>query len=45
MAHLIDNSKGFNAFVAYQAPAWHGLGEIFTEPLTTIQALQRGGLD
>lgn len=45
MAHKIDNSKGFNAFVAYQQPAWHGLGEIFTEPLTTIQALQRGGLD
>lgn len=45
MAHLIDNSKGFNAFVAYQAPAWHGLGEIFTEPLTTLQALERGGLD
>jgi phage/plasmid-like protein (TIGR03299 family) len=45
MAHLIDNSKGFNAFVAYQMPAWHGLGEIFTEKLTTIQALERGGLD
>lgn len=45
MAHLIDNSKGFNAFVAYQQPAWHGLGEVFNEPLTTIQALQRGGLD
>lgn len=45
MAHLIDNSKGFNAFVSYQQPAWHGLGEIFNEPLTTIQALQRGGLD
>jgi len=45
MAHLIDNSKGFNAFVAFQQPAWHGLGEIFTEPLTTQQALERGGLD
>lgn len=42
---MIDNSKGFNAFVAFQAPAWHGLGEIFTEPLTTMQALQKGGLD
>lgn len=45
MAHLIDNSKGFNAFVAFQQPAWHGLGEIFTEKLTTIQALTKGGLD
>ena len=26
MAHLIDNSKGFNAFVSFAAPAWHGLG-------------------
>lgn len=45
MAHLLDNSKGFNAFVSFQAPAWHGLGEVFNEPLTTQQALQRGGLD
>lgn len=45
MAHLIDNSKGFNAFVAFQAPAWHGLGEIFTEKISTIDALKRGGLD
>ena len=45
MAHLIDNSKGFNAFVSYQAAAWHGLGEVFNEPLTTIQALDRGGLN
>jgi len=45
MAHKLDNSKGFNAFVAYQQPAWHGLGEIFTEPLTTIQALEKGGLN
>ena len=47
MAHMIDNSKGFNAFVEIKTdrPAWHGLGEIFTEPLTTRQALERGGLD
>lgn len=45
MAHKIDNSKGFNAFVAFQEPAWHGLGTIFTEQLTTNQALQAGGLD
>lgn len=47
MGHLIDNSKGFNAFVEIKTdkPAWHGLGEIFTEPLTTIQALDRGGLN
>lgn len=45
MAHLLDNSKGFNAFVSYQQPAWHGLGQIFTEKLTTIDALDQGGLN
>lgn len=45
MAHMIDNSKGFNSFVAFQKPGWHGLGEIFTEQITTQQALERGGLD
>lgn len=45
MAHLIDNSKGFNAFVSFQQPAWHGLGKTFTEKLTTIQALEQGGLN
>ncbi len=45
MAHLIDNSKGYNAFVSFQAPGWHGLGTTFTEPLSTLQALQAGGLD
>lgn len=45
MAHKIDNSKGFNAFVAYQQPAWHNLGTVFTEPLTTMQALEQGGLN
>jgi len=45
MGHKIDNSKGFNAFVSFQQPAWHGLGEIFKEKLTTVQALEKGGLD
>ena len=45
MAHKIDNSKGFNAFVSYQEAAWHGLGKVFNEPLTTEQALKESGLD
>ena len=45
MAHLIDNSKGFNAFVSYAAPAWHNLGTVLNNPLTTADALQQGGLD
>lgn len=45
MAHLIDNSKGYNAFVSYAAPAWHGLGTVLSNPLTTAEALAQGGLD
>lgn len=45
MAHLIDNSKGFNAFVSFAAPAWHGLGTILNSPVSTLDALQQGGLD
>jgi phage/plasmid-like protein (TIGR03299 family) len=45
MAHLIDNSKGFNAFVSYAKPAWHNLGTTFSEPVTTEQALNQGGLN
>ena len=45
MAHLIDNSKGFNAFISLGEPAWHGLGEIFNEPITIAQAIEKSGLD
>lgn len=45
MAHLIDNSKGFNAFVSFAAPAWHGLGTILNSPVSTLDALHQGGLD
>ena len=45
MAHMIDNSKGYNAFVAYAAPAWHGLGTVLNNPLSTADALNQGGLD
>jgi phage/plasmid-like protein (TIGR03299 family) len=45
MAHLIDNSKGFNAFVSYGEPAWHGLGTIMQNALSTDDALKKGGLD
>lgn len=45
MAHLIDNSKGFNAFVSFAAPAWHNLGTVLSNPVSTLDALQQGGLD
>lgn len=43
MAHLIDTSKGFNAFISYAAPAWHGLGEVFNEKINAETALNRSG--
>lgn len=45
MAHKIDNSKGFNAFVSFGEKAWHGLGEVMTDAVSTQDALQKGGLD
>lgn len=45
MAHLIDNSKGFNAFISFAAPAWHGLGTVLNNPISTADALRQGGLD
>lgn len=45
MAHKIDNSKGFNAFVSFGQPAWHGLGQIMTDAVSTEDALRQGGLD
>ena len=47
MGHMIDNSKGFNAFMAVGAAAWHGLGKIYTEEegkrLTAEQVLVDSG--
>ena len=45
MAHKIDNSKGFNAFVSFGEKAWHGLGSVMTDAVSTQDALQKGGLD
>ena len=45
MAHLIDDSKGFNAFVSVGAPGWHGLGETFDRDINTKEALEFSGLD
>lgn len=45
MAHLLDYSKKFYAFVHTGAAAWHGLGQSFDGDLSTREALQLGGLD
>lgn len=45
MSHKIDQSKGFSAFVSFAAPAWHNLGTVFQNAITTEDALKQGGLD
>lgn len=45
MAHLIDESKGYAAFVSYEQPAWHGLGKVLHNPISARMALEQGGLD
>jgi phage/plasmid-like protein (TIGR03299 family) len=45
MAHKIDNSKGFNAFVSFAQAAWHGLGKVLTNAISTEDALNQGGLN
>lgn len=45
MAHNIDSSKGFSAFVSYGEPAWHGLGKLSATAISAEDALQKGGLD
>lgn len=46
MAHNLDQSRnGKTAFIAYQQPGWHNLGEVFKTELTAGEALQRASLD
>jgi phage/plasmid-like protein (TIGR03299 family) len=44
MAHMIDNSKEFNAFVYTGAAPWHGLGQKL-DAISAADALRQGGLD
>jgi phage/plasmid-like protein (TIGR03299 family) len=46
MAHLLEQSAdGTTAFASLREPAWHGLGEVFTEEVTTSEMLQKAHLD
>jgi hypothetical protein len=40
MSHEIYNNK----FASFRRPAWHGLGEVFTEPISAIGAADKLGL-
>jgi len=45
MAAIMDQSKGKTAFIAFQEPAWHGLGTVVNEAISAQDALIKGGLD
>lgn len=43
--HKMDQSKGKTAFIAFQEPAWHGLGTVVNTAISAQDALDKGGLD
>jgi phage/plasmid-like protein (TIGR03299 family) len=46
MAHELEiGSNGEVAFASLREPAWHGLGEVFTEEVTTAEMLTKAHLD
>ncbi len=42
MGHLIESTQDF---VSYRQPAWHGIGTVLKDVMTTQDALKYGGLD
>jgi phage/plasmid-like protein (TIGR03299 family) len=45
MAHLLETVNGETAFASLREPAWHGLGEVFTEEVSTAEMLKKAKLD
>jgi phage/plasmid-like protein (TIGR03299 family) len=46
MAHLLEQgANGQTAFASLREPAWHGLGEVFTEEVTTAEMLSKAHLN
>ena len=44
MAHELELIDGTASFASFREPAWHGLGEVFTEEVTTQEMLQKARL-
>lgn len=45
MAHELEMLDGQASFASFREPAWHGLGEVFTEEKSTVEMLQAARLD
>jgi phage/plasmid-like protein (TIGR03299 family) len=45
MAHLLESVNGETAFASLREPAWHGLGEVFTEEVSTAEMLKKAKLN
>jgi phage/plasmid-like protein (TIGR03299 family) len=45
MAHLLETVNGETAFASLREPAWHGLGTVFTEEVSTAEMLKKAKLN
>jgi phage/plasmid-like protein (TIGR03299 family) len=45
MAHELESVNGETAFASLREPAWHGLGEVFTEEVSTAEMLKKAKLN
>jgi phage/plasmid-like protein (TIGR03299 family) len=45
MAHLLESENGETAFASLREPAWHGLGTVFTEEVSTNEMLKKAKLN
>ena len=45
MAHLLESVNGETAFASLREPAWHGLGTVFTEEVSTKEMLSKAKLN
>jgi phage/plasmid-like protein (TIGR03299 family) len=45
MAHLLETVNGETSFASFREPAWHGLGTVFNEEVSTAEMLTKAKLD
>lgn len=45
MSHLLESENGETAFASLREPAWHGLGTVFTEEVSTNEMLKKAKLN